>query len=310
MKRKIDVAFTFDETMWMIAGVSILSLCKSAKNKCIYNIYCIVDDSVNNAAKNLISECVSKPHRIKFIHFDASVIKHKTYWTKPTSFAKAAMYRLFLPQLLPNKKKIIYLDTDTFFARDLIELDKIDIRKYLIAAVPDHKILDTMANRQELTQHFPKYGLDKLARAGRYINSGVLVMNLKEFRKQNITQRAMHVFEQGPGFWCCDQDTLNIVCANKILYLPLRFNRYGQAKWDEVLDFYLSHGPISKQLITDYNDFTILHFVGNKPWTVKEELYCPQENVWWAYASQTPFLYKLQIFRKMVTQSQQDSPQG
>ncbi|MBQ3039008.1 MAG: hypothetical protein IJD41_00425 [Alphaproteobacteria bacterium] len=302
MKRKIDVAFTFDATMWMIAGVSIYSLCKNSGKNCKYNIYCVVDTTINSAIRNLIADCVIPPHKIQFIDFNDSVIKHASYWTRPTSFPKSAMYRLFLPKLLPKKDKIIYIDTDTIIAKDLIELDKINIKNHLIAAVPDYSIMETIANKQELTKHFPKYGLDKMARAGRYINSGVLIMNLKKFRQNYITQRAMHIFEQGPGFWCCDQDTLNIVCANQILYLPFRFNRCGQAQWDEVLNFYMSHGNAPKQLIQDFFDFTILHFVGLKPWTVTEEQYCPHEDIWWSYAAQTPFFERLQVFRKRITQ--------
>lgn len=302
MKRKIDVAFAFDATLWMVAGVSIHSLCKNSGTKCKYNIYCVVDATVNSAMRNLIADCVTPPHKIQFIDFDNSVIKHESYWTRPTSFPRSAMYRLFLPQLLPNKNKIIYIDIDTIIVKDLIELDTIDITNYLIAAIPDYSIMDTLEKKQELTTYFPKYGLDKMARAGRYINSGVLIMNLKKFRQNYITQRAMHVFEQGPGFWCCDQDTLNIVCANQILYIPLRFNRRGQATWDKVLDFYMSHGNAPKQLIRDFFDFTILHFVGAKPWTVTEEQYCPLEDIWWSYAAQTPFFERLKIMRKRITE--------
>lgn len=302
-KRKINLAFTFDSYMWMIAGVCLYSLCANARGKCKYCIYCVVDGGVNAAMRQLISDCVPKPHKIKFIEIRGDEIKHSDYWNRATSFQRSAMYRLLLPQLLPHLDKIIYIDCDTIIAKDLCELDSIDIGDNLLGAVREFSIAETIKQKPELFTHIKQYGIDKLVASARYFNSGVLIMNLKEFRRQNITHRALHLFETGPGFWCCDQDTLNIICANKVTYIPFRFNRWGQLEGGYLYNFCFSHGLETKEVYSDVTDFTIMHYVGTKPWTIEPPYAAPQEDVWWSYAARTPFYDRLKHMHRAIVES-------
>ncbi len=300
MVRKINVAFTFDMRMWMIAGVCFTSLCANARGKCKYNIYCIVDSGVNSAMRQLLQDCIPYPHKIQFIEITGEEIKHSDYWDRATSFQRSAMYRLLLPQVLPNLNKILYIDCDTIIAKDLCELDDIDIGDNLLGAVREFSIAETIKQMPERFTHIKEYGIDKLIASARYFNSGVLIMNLKEFRRQNITHRALHLFETGPGFWCCDQDTLNIICAGKVTYISFRFNRWGQLNGDYLYKFCRSHGLEAKDAYKDCSDFTILHFVGTKPWTIEPPYVAPLEDVWWGYAARTPFYDRLKYMHQVV----------
>ena len=51
---KINVAFCFDENMWMLAGVAIASLLYHAMEKCCYDIYCVVPENLDNKTKKMI----------------------------------------------------------------------------------------------------------------------------------------------------------------------------------------------------------------------------------------------------------------
>lgn len=301
-KRKINVAFTFDFRMWMIAGVCLHSLCSNARGKCKYQIYCIVDAGVNSGMRQMLRDCIPSPHKIEFIEIKGDEIKHSDYWNRATSFQRSAMYRLLLPQVLPHLDKILYIDSDTIIAKDLCELDSIDIGDNLLGAVREFSIAETIRQKPELFTHIKQYGIDKLVASARYFNSGVLIMNLKEFRRQNITHRALHLFETGPGFWCCDQDTLNIICANKVTYIPFRFNRWGQLTGDYLFKFCHSHGLETKNAHSDVSDYTILHFVGTKPWTIEPPYAAHQEDVWWCYAARTPFYDRLKHLHRAVVE--------
>jgi len=288
--RKINHAFCFDIGMWMQAGIAIDSLCRTAKGKCRYNIYCIVDDTVDGVKQELIRKEVEKypeKHNIEFINFNSPVM-HQTYF-KDSPFPPSAMLRLYLPYLLPKLDKVIYTDVDVLFIKNTIELDRIKIGDNYIGAVRDYAINSVIETFQKHGQsdfdHYPEYGLDKMARELKYINSGVLIMNLKLWRREKHTEKLLKIFYDGPGFRFCDQDTLNIGCAGKIMYLPLRFNRITKLLGPQLEEISRRYGQDTEQLRKDFYDYTIMHFVAQKPWDFGDHM----TDVWWTYAKNTHF---------------------
>jgi len=129
----------------------------------------------------------------------------------------AAYFRIMLPSLLPDLEKIIYIDTDTLIRQDLRELWNFDIGENYIAAVPNY--YGGVAQRKKcwrvgfLTTDF-------------YINSGVMLMNLKEWRASGIEQKCLAKI--GDRNLCKiekgDQVILNFVCYPKIAFLPCKWN--------------------------------------------------------------------------------------
>lgn len=61
-------------------------------------------------------------------------------------FTIGAMFRLMLPEVLPNLNKIIYLDADIFVNTDIKELWDIDMTNYYFAGVPDHNTIQYTCN--------------------------------------------------------------------------------------------------------------------------------------------------------------------
>ena len=121
----------------------------------------------------------------------------------------SAYYRLKLPSLL-NEEKVIYLDSDLVVTDDISKLWNYDIDNYYLGAVED-KYSDIMGCQANLPE------------GETYINSGVMLMNLKNFRCDNLEEKIFKkLCEQDNTY--SDQDVLNDICRNKILSLPLRFN--------------------------------------------------------------------------------------
>lgn len=52
-------------------------------------------------------------------------------------FTIGTMFRIMLPDIMPDLKKIIYLDTDLFVNTDIEELWNLNIDNYCLAAAPD-----------------------------------------------------------------------------------------------------------------------------------------------------------------------------
>ncbi len=121
----------------------------------------------------------------------------------------SAYYRLKLSSVT-TVDKMIYLDSDLVVLSDIKELWNCDTENSLIAGVEDKysALMTCHAN---------------LADDDIYFNSGVMIMNLKKFREQNIEEKIFQKLNEENNDYS-DQDVLNDICRNQILYLPLKYN--------------------------------------------------------------------------------------
>ena len=90
-------------------------------------------------------------------------------------FPPAIWYRTFLPDLLPDADRVVYLDCDTVLFDDIAELVTTDLQGCAVAAV-DNVSLGHQADSARV-------GLDADTR---YFNSGVLVLDLDQWRRDDL----------------------------------------------------------------------------------------------------------------------------
>ena len=231
------------------AAVAITSLLDVSKERCDYNIYCVVDKGVSDKDKSMLCDFV-KNSSSSLTFLDANNDFENSY----VGYWVPAIYnRLMLPKLLPDIKEIIYADVDGVFCDDLAAAANIDLKDNLIAGVIDCK------------SHIK--GIKS------YINSGFLIMNLAQIRKEKIYEKWIEVSRQGP-FKLPDQDVLNIVCKDRILLLPLKYNLVpGKIGYSE------------EELHDRKYHAVFLHYANfAKPWR-KYKPYLSK--IWWHYAKQT-----------------------
>lgn len=264
--KRINIAFCFDENMWMLSGVAIASLLYHAMGNCAYDIYCVVPEDLSQSKRDELTMMVNnmdKNSKIIFLNanhdFDGSVVKQYT---------TGIYYRFMLLKLLPkNVDKIIYCDADTTFHDNLLKLYNINIGKNLIAGVSD---------AGQVGRLWPKNG--------NYINSGVLVMNIKELRHLKLYDIWVDLSKQD-CYAYPDQDILNKTCDGKIFYLPMRYNYMpGDGNF---LKPYVNQGVYTQQ---DYKEAiknpAIIHYILRQPWKNRENIV---GDLWWKYAAMTPF---------------------
>lgn len=121
--------------------------------------------------------------------------------------------RLFITELVPEDvDRVLYLDSDTVIEGDLTELWNIDFKGNYIAGVDDC-----------LSRRYAK--LVDLQKNGTYCNSGMLLMNLKKWREDNIKQTFIdYIYEKKGYFVFNEQSILNHIFAGRILILPPEYN--------------------------------------------------------------------------------------
>jgi lipopolysaccharide biosynthesis glycosyltransferase len=129
-------------------------------------------------------------------------------------FTQAMWYRIFLPELLPDVDRILYLDADTIAVDSLAPLWAADLSGYWLAAVTNVFQQNHMHRPAELG----------LAGPQSYFNSGVLLMNLAAMRRDGCTRALVDFATSHPGIEWPDQDTLNVVLGERRLMLHPRWN--------------------------------------------------------------------------------------
>lgn len=188
--------------------------------------------------------CAIEFHKMKYNLYMRIILKYCSTKTGSGDFYSSAvyLYRSFIPRLFPQYDKAIYIDADTVLAGDIGELFDIDLGDKVLAARVDPKV----AAAPEFT-NYVQNALGVPAR--QYVNSGVLLMDLKKLRKLHyITKMTDLMKEFDASLVAPDQDYLNIILKGKVLHLPTEWNA--------------QFGP---EMTAD--GVKLLHFnLGRKPW--------------------------------------------
>jgi UDP-glucose:(galactosyl)LPS alpha-1,2-glucosyltransferase len=154
----------------------------------------------------------TKGSGVTFYALSSKNLEH-LFITDAVQNSMATYYKLFFPQLVPgNVDKLLYLDTDIVVNGDLQELYATDLGSFPVAVVPErfNNVLR------------PELGIDK---TGIYFNAGVQLMNVSQWNKQQITEKALAFVREHPEaiFWY-DQDALNAVIRENYVTLEMKYN--------------------------------------------------------------------------------------
>lgn len=272
----IHAAFGSDDSYVIPTLVAITSLFENNRD-CNCNVYVVSpgmsESSIDKFRK--LSMAYSQPITILNIH------EELLYGlVERGRFPLAMYYRFLLPKLLPEVKKVLYLDCDILVRDSLQELFNTDIESYACAAVMDQQCDDvTTINRLQI---------DSI-----YFNSGVLLMNLEEWRKWNYTHLLCEFIRNNPAICIYpDQDALNVVLGGKVKYIEPCWN--VQELWLTSYDKIHFHYSRYAQLQNALSQPKIIHFcVGDKPWFI--ECKNPYEKEYQTYAHKHDFIgYKQQ----------------
>lgn len=145
---------------------------------------------------------------LRIIRIDPA--QFKGLQVRSSHLTRTAYAPLFLPEILPDHERVIWLDVDTIVLADLLPLWRVDLRSALVAAIPDDFISQDELEATETT-------------LGTYFNSGIMVMNLTRWRRDKLASLAKDLMHD-PHLICEDQSVLNRVCRGRVLLLDRRWN--------------------------------------------------------------------------------------
>jgi len=281
----IPIAIASDNNNKLQLMVVICSILKNKASDSRLRFYLLITDDFDQQVINALESM--------FVQFDVqyySFIKMGNKYENSKIFTKhlstPAFYRLSLSEFL-QENKCIYLDTDVIVLCDLCELfGQID-SDYLLSGVKSacfYWPLDSLETRAKYL---------KVDKFDKYINSGVLVMNLNLMRKQNSVQKYNDLLSY--NFKNEDQDILNSACYDYIKIIPPKYNSMTKYWNDNFNNYYSDCFPYLKYCYSESEwkeaceDPVIIHYADKeKPWNTMGVAYF---RLWWQYLKEVDKFY-------------------
>lgn len=247
-EQRIEVAICVDEKQSDYVQTLIYSLDKNATRP--VDLYIVYRQVKSHFIENIL-KLSEKLRHVQIIFKQLPVAMFdilKNIPAKKGSLPVTACFRLLLAEILNDIDRVIYLDTDMLVLQDLGRLWETDLGMNLIAACRDHTV-----NPNKLNEKDWAISLLGMTYYKDYINSGMLLMNLKMMRKYNVSIYLLNfAMENGNFLHLLDQDIINLFFHNHISILDEKYN-YAIPMFDK--DF------------LELEDITVLHFLGSrKPW--------------------------------------------
>lgn len=279
----IKAVFCFDENLTAPVQAAVASLLDSSAMESVHcEIHCVctraaawVEESLRQVvarrdpASVLIMHCIENPYADSY---------------EVRGISAGAYLRLALHQILPEADKILYLDVDILVRGSLLPLWQTALSDHLLAAV---KGPVGLSEKWEWNSDRPYWHL-LAGMEGRYINSGVLLMNLAQIRGRGLDKQWEELGRQ--KLYYQDQDILNITCKDAIVYLPLAYNRLAYMQEGDYHRF-VEEGLCTQEEYEEAMEApVILHYAGEKPWNRYDT---NLGDVWWAYVNSQPDLKDL-----------------
>lgn len=166
-------------------------------------------------------------------------------------------YRLFAARYLPQQlERILYLDPDLVVLHSLRSLYQIDFDSKLFAAashIESRTFRELNRRRLHLSEH------------AKYLNSGVMMMNLALLRKESPQTIIDYIQSHKATLLLPDQDVLNALYADRTIPLDPMVYNLGE----KYLRLKNLHLPPTEKLTLDWvrSNTAIVHYYGrNKPW--------------------------------------------
>lgn len=271
--KTIPIVFAFDNNLILPACVCISSLLMNAKEETFYDIFILHSSKVKlhkeqfDELPKLFNRCRIQ-YRVVDNTFDQAF--------EIRGITAATYYRLLIPELIPEYDKVIYADVDIIFRMDLSELYNTEIGENYIAATRELG-MNLMEDGQKHIHSLPALSV------GNYIQAGFIIMNTKAILKNNIHILFKEWSDKKLKFQ--DQDILNIVCKDKIYYLPMKYNMTDYSYMLTMRKRSLLQNLFSVEEIDNALKRGNIHYNGHKPW----KKYSVNFDIWWEYYRKSPF---------------------
>lgn len=268
----MNVVYISDNKYVEFFGISLISLFENNRNIHNVNVFLLHNGISSDNVERI--DGIAEKYQRTVNYIDISDYEESIEFKADTcGFNPIILARLFLEKYIPETiDDVLYLDCDVIVDGSLKELDGYNFENHLLAAVPELVMHDEYKN---------KIGLSD---SDTYFNSGVLLINLKLWRKEHIAHAFTEFLKEHNGkLLFADQDIINACCKGRIKVLPVKYNCSPNM-------CFFPDGFI-KKMHPDFDlsgQYVIVHFLGDeRPWFAGN--FNRYKNVFYKYKKLSPW---------------------
>ena len=273
----IPVVFAADDAFFINMVVSLQSLlCNMSQENC-YDVVVLTSD-MHRGHEAMLHDMTAGKSNVSLRIYDISHLE-SVYGIKEMETGRrlsiATYYRFFIPELMRDYDKVLYLDGDTVVMEDVALIFDHDISRHYAAAVKDYNII------RDMSPSFARYVSQvlKMPDPSQYFNAGVMLLNLVRIR-EHFDTAAFFDFARGARMKHHDQDVFNSMFCGRILFLNARYNVMwlNRAFYEDLPDCdAIIHDP------------AVIHYAGGlKPFS-RNGAFREAASSYWKYAVKTPY---------------------
>lgn len=254
--KSVNIAYSCDENYVQHTGISILSLLENNIELDNINIYFIYKDISNNSLDILLKLVTSYNRNFYPIPFESICYDLEI---KNTGRHIETVYTKLFFSRISNIEKILYIDSDTVIIDSIWEFYNTELGNNLIGGVETLSV----ERKNELG----------LRRSDRFINDGVVLMNLRAIKEENYLIKFQECIKEYAGHPpVLSEGVINKVCRNRILVCNPRFNlmsgliHFKSKLFLDVTDYYSR-----KEIREAVKNPVIIHYLTGfygRPWSV------------------------------------------
>lgn len=279
----MNIIYASDNNYAEILGVSLISLLENNKQEPEIIVY-VLDDNISEENKEKLNWIFNQYNRkgvflpIPDLSQKAGIEIDSQRWSIST------FSRLFLAELLPEKiEKALYLDCDTIVTNTLHPLWEFDVRGYAVAGAED---CISKGHKKNIG----------LSEDDLYLQAGILLVNLKYWRENNLQQEFMDFIKKYHGKTpYVDQGVINGVLVRKMQLFDIRYNAYTvlfDFSYSQLLKYRKPKHFYSEQQVEKAKKLpAIVHFSASflslRPW-IKGSNH-PYTGEWLRFKAMTPW---------------------
>lgn len=253
----MDILCATDKNFIPYCGIMLTSLFFT--NRAVkFHVHIIIPNDISEEELNCFKDLAAEYHQqISFVTINPLLYKYCPV-REGDNVSLAAYYRILAPEILPKAiDKILYLDCDILINGSIEKLYNMDISNHSCAVVMDP--IACRSDEYERLQYSPDLS---------YFNSGVMLINLDYWRRNDITKQCLDFIRSYPErvVWH-DQDALNYVLRDSKIMLDVTYNfqsqfLYKKYIWGELSDVMKSR---IKSVVNEGP--VVIHFSNSdKPW--------------------------------------------
>lgn len=259
-KAEIPIFFACDKDFVKYTMVSMKSIMENADRSRKYHIY-ILHMGITEATQAKVLAMADEEFAIDFVDVTdkmksiADKLPIRDYYSNTTYF------RLFIPDMFPQYRKALYIDSDTIVVGNIAELYDHKLGKLYAGVCPDRVVAQT-----DILGDYVEKVLG--VKRTRYFNAGVMLMNCSQFRENHLLDEFLEMLHVYLFVVAQDQDYLNLICKNQVLYM--------EPKWN---------AQVFGELACPEEEVGLFHFnMAAKPWHYED---CRLAEYFWKYAKMT-----------------------